>query len=175
MRPASNIVAYRSVDGRILSVYWADGPSGLDDLSGTAGTPPAAGDPVGYYTPHDDTHQIVYRGNDNHLYELYWPNVAPVAGWNLTASAGAPPAVGTPARSTHAPSNVKHVIYRSADGGMHQLWWVPGGGAPTWVNLTSLAGAPPAADGPAAFATDTPWLAHAAYRGNNGHIYEIMW
>jgi len=170
-----NIVAYRSVDGRILSVYWADGPSGLDDLSGTAGTPRAAGDPVGYYTPHDDTHQIVYRGTDNHLYELYWPNVAPVAGWNLTASAGAPPAVGTPSAFYHAPSNVKHVIYRSADGGMHQLWWVPGGGAPTWVNLTSLASAPPAADGPAAFATDTPWLAHAAYRGNNGHIYEIMW
>jgi hypothetical protein len=26
-----------------------------------------------------------------------------------------------------------------------------------------------------AFATDTPWLADAAYRGNDGHVYEIMW
>jgi hypothetical protein len=43
------------------------------------------------------------------------------------------------------------------------------------VNLTALAGAPQAVDGPAAFATDAPWLAHAAYRGNDGHIYEIMW
>ena len=85
-----NIVVYRSTAGEIRRVYWSDGPSGLDELSGVAGTPAAAGDPVAYYTAHDDTHQVVYLGDDGHLWELYWQGVAPVAGWNLTAPSGAP-------------------------------------------------------------------------------------
>ena len=34
-----NIVVYRSEQNQILGLYWTDGPSGLDDLSGVAGTP----------------------------------------------------------------------------------------------------------------------------------------
>ena len=94
-----NIVAYRSVDGRSERVL-VGRPERARRLVGHGGPPLAASDPVGYYTPHDDTHQIVYRGTDNQIYELYSPGVAPVAGWNLTASAGAPPAVGTPSAST---------------------------------------------------------------------------
>ena len=173
----ANIVVYRSVEGDILSVYWADGPSGLDNLSGVAGTPPAAGDPVAYYTVHNDTHQVVYRGTDGHLYELHWAGVAPVVGWDLTAVAGAPAAVGTPAAYYSAGTNTKHVIYRDADGGLHELWWVPGAaGIPAHVDLiAAYAAAPPAAGDPRAFTIEGPNTQHVVYRGTDQHIYEMRW
>ena len=170
-----NIVVYRSTAGEILSVYWSDGPSGLDELSAVAGTPAAVGDPVAYYTAHDDTHQVVYLGDDGHLWELYWPGVAPVAGWNLTAPSGAPAAVGTPAAYYSAGTNTKHVIYRSADGQLHELWWVPGGGTPAHVNITASYCAPAAADRPVAFTVDGPNTQHVAYRATDNHIYEVRW
>jgi hypothetical protein len=170
-----NIVVYRSVQGDILSVYWADGPSGLDNLSGVAGTPLAAGDPVAYYTAHDDTHQVIYRGGDGHLYELYWAGVAPVVGWDLTALAGAPTAADNPAAYYSAGTHTKHVIYRSTDGGLHEIWWVPGGGIPAHVDLSAVYGAPPAADRPAAFTVEGPNTQHVVYRGTNQHLYEVRW
>jgi hypothetical protein len=170
-----NLVVYRCVDGHIRSIYWSDGPSGLDDLSGFAGTPLAAGDPIAYYTAHDDTYQVVYRAGDGHLYELYWPGVAPVAGWDLTAVSGAPAAVGNPAAYYSAGTNTKHVMYRSADGRLHELWWVPGVGTPAHVDLTEFAAAPLADDDPAAFTVEGPNSQHVAYRGADGHIYEIRW
>ena len=170
-----NIVVYRGANGHILSLYWSDGPSGLDDLSGFARTPPAAADPVAYYTPHDDTHQVVYPGNDGHLWELYWPGVAPVVGWDLTAQAGGPAAVGRPAAYYSAGTHTKHVIYRSADGRLHEIWWTPGGGTPAHVDLTQAYGAPPGADRPAAFTVEGPNTQHVAYRGTNNHIYEVLW
>ena len=83
-----NIVVYRATNGRIMSVYWQNGPSGLDDLSGTAGTPAAASDPAAYYTAHNDTHQIVYRAANGHLYELYWVGVHTVVGLGSHRSHG---------------------------------------------------------------------------------------
>jgi len=170
-----NIVVYRSAAGEILSVYWSDGPSGLDELSGVAGTPPAATDPVAYYTAFNDTHQIVYCATDGHLYELYWPGVVPVIGWDLVANSNAPAAVGTPAAYYSAGTNTKHVVYRSADNRLHELWWVPGENNPHHVDLTDFAAAPPAADRPAAFTVEGPNTQHVAYRASDDDIYEIRW
>jgi hypothetical protein len=170
-----NIVVYRSGDGHVRSLYWSSGPVGQDDLSGFAGTPMAAADPVAYYTPHNDTHQIVYRSANGHLYELYWQGAAPVSGWDLTVPAGAPAATGNPAAYYSAGTNTKHVIYRSADGRLHEIWWVPGGGVPAHVDLTAFAGAPLAVDEPAAFTVEGLNTQHVAYRGPNGHIYEMLW
>jgi catechol 2,3-dioxygenase-like lactoylglutathione lyase family enzyme len=135
----------------------------------------AAADPVAYYTPHNDTHQIVYRSANGHLYELYWQGAAPVSGWDLTVPAGAPAATGNPAAYYSAGTNTKHVIYRSADGRLHEIWWVPGGGVPAHVDLTAFAGAPLAVDEPAAFTVEGLNTQHVAYRGPNGHIYEMLW
>ena len=172
-----NIVVYRAVDGRILGLYWANGPSGLDDLSGTAGTPPAAGDPFAYYTAHNDTHQVVYRANDSHLYELYWPGVAPVIGWDFTEPFGVPAASERLAAYYDPGTNVKHVISRYENGRLHDLWWGPGGGGVPGVDLTEFAGAPTAADRPAAFIVERPNTNthHVAYRGTDKHIYEVLW
>lgn len=167
-----NIVVYRATDGRVLSVYWNNGPSGLDNLSGTAGMPTAASDPAAYYTAHNDTHQIVYRAGNGHLYELYWVGVAPVAGWDLTAAAGAPAAAGNPSAYYVAGENTKHVIYRSSDGRLHEIWWHPGA-APGYSDLTAFAGAPPAGDSPAGFTENG--RQHVAYRGTDNRIYEVRW
>ena len=167
-----NIVVYRGTNGHILSVYWQNGPSGLDDLSGFAGTPAADSDPVAYYTAHNDTHQIVYRAANGHLYELYWVGVAPVVGWDLTAATGAPAAVGNPSAYYVGAENTKHVIYRSSDGRLHEIWWYPGQ-APGYGDLTAFAGAPLAAENPAGFTENG--RQHVAYRGTDARIYEIRW
>ena len=158
-----NIVPYRAADGRILSVYWADGPSGLDDLSGTAGTPRAASDPVAYHLPNGDVHQVFYTGQDGHVYELYWFGVAPVAGWSPSADAGAPTASGRVAAYYSTGTNRKHVVYRSGDGRLHDVSWTPGS-PPEHLDLTAFAGAPLAADVPAAFTVEGPNTQHVAFR-----------
>jgi len=172
---AENIVIYRSGNGHIRSLYWTMGAVGHDDLSGFAGTPPAVSDPFAYYTAHDDTQQIVYLGDDGHLWELYWRGNAPVAGWDLTAVSGAPAAAGVPAAYYSAGINTKHVIYRSVDGRLHAIKWVPGRGTPTHVDLTAFAGAPLALGPAAAFTVEGPNTQHVAYRGPNDQIYEVIW
>ena len=92
-----NHVAYRASDGHVRGLYWNAGPEGHEDLSGTAGAPNAAGDPVAYYLPQHDMHQITYRAVDHHLWEVYCVGEAPVAAWDLTVSASAPPADSDPA------------------------------------------------------------------------------
>jgi hypothetical protein len=169
-----NIVAYRSANGHINTLYWTTGAVGHDDLSGFAGTPAAAGEPVGYYTAYNDTHQIVYRAGNGHIYELYWAGSAPVTGWDLMPS-GAPPATGNPSAYYSAGTNTKHVFYRSADGHLHEIWWVPGGGTPAHVDVTAAYNAPLAADRPAGFTVEGPNTQHMAYRGNDNHIYEVIW
>ena len=62
-------------------------------------------------------------------------------GRDISARAGAPAAAGDPVAYYSAGTNTKHVVYRSADGRLHDLRWVPGG-VPTHVDLTTVAGAP---------------------------------
>jgi hypothetical protein len=73
-----------------------------------------------------------------------------------------------------AGTNTKHVFYATTDGQLHEIWWVPGGGTPAYVNLTERFGAPPAADWPAAFTVEGPNTQHVAYRGTDNHIYEVI-
>jgi len=162
------------VDNQIHSIYWSDGPAGHDALSAFANTPKASGDPVAYYIAQDDVHQITYRGEDGHLHELWSIAANPVVGWNLTGSAGAPPSDSDPAAFFNAATNTKHVIYRSVDGRLNELSWTPGAGAPTHVDLTTASGAPLASQTPTAFAVPMKNTKHLVYRGQQGHIYEIV-
>jgi catechol 2,3-dioxygenase-like lactoylglutathione lyase family enzyme len=172
---ATNIVAFRGTDGHIRSLYWGAGAVGQDDLSGFAGTPPAAGDPFAWFTPVEDTHRIVYRAANGHLYELAWPNVAPVSGRDLTALSGAPPAAGNVSGGYNPGDNTQHVIFRSGNGGLHELWHFLGEAAVHHENLSAAYGAPAAADRPVYYATPRAPNQHVAYRGTNGHIYELLW
>ena len=173
--PGVNIVVYRSEHNQILSLHWTDGPTGLDDLSGVAGTPPAAGEPFGYYTPHDDMHQVVYRARDGHLWELSWTGAAAVVGRDSTSLSGAPPATGNPVAYYNAGRNTKHVIYGSAHILLNDISWTAGS-LPGHLDLTEAAAAFPATDRLAAFTVEGPNdTQHVAYRGLNNHIYEVVW
>ena len=174
---ATSIVVFRGTDGRIRSLYWGpDGAVGQDDLSGSAGTPNAAGEPFAWYTAADDTHRVAYRGTDNQVWLLSWPNVAPVSGRNATQLAGAPPAAGDLSGGYNQGDDTHHVIYRSADGGLHELWHFTGEAGVHWSDLTAAYGAPPAADRPMYYSTAprTPHQ-HVAYRGTDAHIHELLW
>ena len=149
-------------------------PAGSTTSRASPARSAAAGEPFGYYTAHDDMHQVVYRAQNGHLWELYWPGAAPVAGRDLTWLSGAPAATGNPVAYYSAGTNTKHVIYRSADGRLHEIWWTAGG-APGHVDLTEAAAAPPAADRPAAFTVEGPNTQHVVYRGPDNHIYEVVW
>lgn len=171
-----NIVLYRGTDRHIHSMYWTTGAVGHDNLSGFAGSPQAKGDPVAYYTGHNDGHQVTYRSDDGHLHELWWVGNNPVSHWDLTAAAaGAPPGASDPAVYYSAGTNTKHVIYRSADGHLNEIWWVPGGGIPAYIDITLRAFAPAAADKPTAFTVEGPNSQHVVYRGTDGQIHEIRW
>jgi hypothetical protein len=172
---ATNIVAFRGTDAHIRTLYWGSGAVGQDDLSGVAGAPTAAGDPFAWFTPAEDMHRIVYRAANGHIHELFWPNVAPVRGRDLTALSGAPPAVGNVSGGYNPGDNTQHVIFRSADGRLHELWHLLGEAAVHHEDLTAAYGAPPAADRPVYYATARVPNQHVAYRGTNAHIYELLW
>ena len=171
-----NIIVYRGVDGHIRDIYWTGGdPLGHEDVSGFCGAPNAASDPVGGYSAPHDARGIVYRDVDDHLIEIYSAGNGPAAWWDLTAVAGAPPASGKPAVYNSVSTNTRHVIFRSADGHLNELWWTPGGGAPAHVDLTLRALAPLAAVSPTAFTVEGPNTQHVAYRGVDNGIHEIRW
>ena len=119
-----NIVAYRSVDGRILSVYWAEGPAGSTTCQGRPAhhSPPA----TRWATTRRTTTPTRSSTAASTITSTSCTGPVPRP---LPAGTSPPPPGRRPRPGTrafyHAPSNVKHVIYRSADGGMHQLWWDP--------------------------------------------------
>lgn len=63
-------------DGHIRAHYWSTGATGHDNLSAAAGSPAAAGDPHAFFTPHDQAHQVHFRGTVGHIHAL----AAPCAG-----------------------------------------------------------------------------------------------
>jgi hypothetical protein len=173
---STNIVAFRGTDGNIRSLYWGPaGTVGQDDLSGFAGTPEASGEPFAWFTASEDTHRIVYRATNNHIYELFWNGVAPVQGRDLTALSGAPLATDNITGGHNPGDNTHHVIFRSGDNKLHELWYYPGDATVHHEDLTAAYGAPPAADRPFYYASHGAPNQHVAYRGTDGHIYELLW
>ena len=90
-------VAYRGTDNHIHQLWWsvAEGWH-FGDLTNAIGAPAAdsRGDPDGYVLDADGTQHVVYRGTDNHIYELWWcPASCWSPGWHwgdLTGWIGAP-------------------------------------------------------------------------------------
>jgi hypothetical protein len=152
-----NFAVHRSAsDGHIRSLNWLDdvGEPGLDDLSGVAGTPAAKGDPVGYYTAHDDTVQIVYHGGDEgHLYELTRRECA-VVGWDITPRVPKP--TGTLAAYYNAGTGTKRELPPPTTSAT-RIWWVPGERRERKIDLTAKpTGSRSARFQPAAFTVTAP-------------------
>jgi hypothetical protein len=167
-----NWVIYRSADHHIRGLAWKFGGTIADDLSGVASAPPPAGDPVGYYTAHDDTHQVIYRDAHQDLWELFWQGSATVQARNLTASTpGAVAATGTPAAYYSAGTNTHHVIYRTELGLLHDIGWQTRNSTPQLSDRTIVHAPSPSAR-LAGFTVEGPNTQHVAYRGDDNHIHE---
>src|SRR5262245_49986668 len=102
-------VVYRGTDLHIYELWWGP-PSSWSpgwhwgNLTGWIGAPTlAAGNPAGYVVNADGTQHVIYRGDDDHIYELWWDGTqcSQTTCWHwgdLTASSGAPTlAAGDPA------------------------------------------------------------------------------
>ena len=170
-------VVYRGEDGHIheLSLPRTGPPWELADLTELTGAPDAAGDPAAYLTDFDGTARVVYRGEDEHIHEL-WLRPSEDSNWrhgDLTQLTGAPDAAGDPAAYLTDFDGTARVVYRGEDGHIHELWYPASTRQWGLGDLTELTGAPDAAGDPAAYLTDFDGTARVVYRGEDGHIHEL--
>jgi hypothetical protein len=175
-----HIVAYRGTDKHIHTIYWTGaGAPGHDNLSGSAQAPQAVGDPFAYYIARYDSHQVLYRSSDGHIHELFWIGQAPVTHVDLTARVGVPAAASDPVGYYSAGLNRKRVVYRSQDGHLHEISWIPGDSKPpVHIDVTqeALALDSLAVDKPTAFefVEGSNYHQYIVYRGAEGRIFEIL-
>jgi hypothetical protein len=117
-------VVYRGTDGNIYELWWDSVNGwGIGNLTGTVGTPLAAGDPCGYAFEGTATQHVVYRGVDGHIWELWWDAANGWGGGSLTNTTGAPMAAGDPIGYVLAADSTQRVMYRAVDGHI----WSSGG------------------------------------------------
>jgi hypothetical protein len=171
-------VFYCSGDGNIHEL-WAGNKWQFKNISEEASAPSATGSPAVYATGASRFKHVVYRGVDGHIHELFAGDA-----WQfntITIQANAPQAAGDPFGyttfdSTTGRMDVQHVVYRGVDEHIHELF-----AGDSWQHndLTSLVGAPHAADDPVAYTTNDYGFGviddqHIVYRGVDGHIHELF-
>jgi hypothetical protein len=139
------------------------------DLSTQAGAPAADyRAQMAPYVRSDGVNAVVYKGLDNHIYELaLYPD-----GWgvgDLTAQVGAPLADFGPAPYVRS-DGFSAVVYKGFDNHIYELALYPDG----WGvgDLTAQFGAPPSAGTPTPYVRSDGFNA-VVYSGSNGHIYEL--
>jgi hypothetical protein len=171
-----NAVVYRGLDNHIYELWLPDGGLTwrLEDLTEIAGAPHAAGDPAAYVRS-DQVNSIVYRGQDNHVYELFLPmNADPVFGffpWNfgdLSAIAGGLITPGNPAGYVRW-DKVNSVVCRGFNHRIFELSLPLG--ATVW-QLNALPGAALAQGDPAGYRR-LDFFNAVVYRGFDNHVYEL--
>jgi hypothetical protein len=153
---------------------WHDG----GNLTAIAGAPVlAVGTPAGYAFEAAYTQHVYCRGTDGNIHELRWATAT--GGWHYwgrpTELAGAPLAAGDPAGYAFDAQDTEHVVYRGADGHVHELWRISGG---AWHHndLTARTGAPLAATDPIGYVFDYfTRTQHVAYTSADRHVVELSW
>ncbi|MGH2885902.1 MAG: hypothetical protein ACRDPA_24950, partial [Solirubrobacteraceae bacterium] len=157
-----------------IELYYRLEPSWRrQDLTQTSKAPPAAGDPVCYSWDLDGTDNVVYRGTDDHIHQLTFDGVA--WHWTDVTQAADPPPTSTvatdPAAYTFDQDRSQHIVYRGADGHIHELW-----SSGTWHHhdLTVAApNAPLAASKPFGYVWRQDDSQHVVYRGHDNSIHEL--
>lgn len=165
-------VVYRTTAGRLHELWWTPtGAVGHGDLSGLSDAPRPAGDPAAYVDTTRTENIVVFRAADQRIHSIYWA-AGPVGHDDLSGFTGSPPAAGEPAAYYRAEDDSHQVVYRATDGRLCEIWWARGSNA-SWWDLSTPAGAPPAASDPSTyFAAGTK---HVVYRSADGHLHEIWW
>jgi hypothetical protein len=116
---------YLGADNQVHEIWYRKGKNWSygNALSQMAGAPPAASVPFGYAWESDDTQHVIYRGGDNQVHELWqrkgkkWEY-----GGALSLKTGGSPAQGNVAGFAWEHDRSQHVLYRGADGYIHELW-----------------------------------------------------
>jgi hypothetical protein len=142
--------------------------SGVTDLSGS--WPAVVGNPTAYDFPALMTHNVVYRGTDNHVHGLWWVG-AGVGHDDLSGLAQAPNAAGNPFGFISPAYGVQNVVYRATDGDVHGLYWSTG--AVGHDDLSHLGQAPNAAGDPVAYFINGQVGTAIIYRGVDGHLHRL--
>jgi len=119
--------------------------------------------------PHRTQH-VCYIGNDSHIHEI---GFAFRVGWkhtNLGALLRTPQPQGKISGYSYSGDNSQHIILRSNDGQIHELYHVT-----EWrhVDLGRKIGAPMAAGNPFGYEFPGDNSQHIVYRGNDNHIHEL--
>jgi hypothetical protein len=144
------------------------------DLTTLLGTSGATGAAAASIFDAQGTQHVVYRDTQDHVVELWWDGTT---GWHasdLTIASGAPVAAGDPMAYVFDAEGTQHVVFRSADGHIRELWW---GQATGWqsTDLTSRSEAPVASGDPHGYVLDSEGTQHVVYRAADNHVYELWW
>ncbi len=166
-------VLFRGADNHIHEIYYQK-QSGWkhSSISARAGASLASGDPFGYTFHVFKSQQVVYRGQDNHINELYWVQSG---GWRtskLTVRANAPTSAGDPSAYIFRDQN--NVIYRGSDNHIHCLNYTT---TTDWkhIDLSARMNAPPANSNPSGLQYHVYNSQHVFYVAHDGHIQEFYW
>ena len=123
------------------------------------------GDPIGYAT---DVPRMVYRGVDNHIYELaIYPSTGSWGLFDMTGVPGAVEAAGDPMGYL---GQVPRVVYRGVDNHLHELAIYPATGSWGDFDMTGVPGAPPPAGDPKGYFAQTP---RVVFRASTRPVFEM--
>jgi len=175
-------VVYRGSDNQIHELFRsAEGRWDHKNLSSATKAPNAAGRPVAFASDDPAGQHIVYRTEEGALVDLYRRNDKRDAEWHfndLTAEAGAPKAAGNPCgylerAGATGTTTTHHVIYRSSDGHVHELYVGDRPGKWSHNDLTAEARGPQAAGDPSAYREQKENVQHVFYRSKEGAVIDL--
>jgi Zinc dependent phospholipase C len=160
-------------DGHLHEFYRLLGTTawGHGDITAAAGAPPAG--PGALTSWVDSVYQhVVYISADGHIRELWFAlGPGPWQSRDVTAATSAPPALPG-ALTSWVDSAYQHVVYISADGHVHQLYFRLGAGPWLANDLTAMLGAPQAIPGGLTSWVDGRYQ-HIAFFSADGHVREL--
>jgi hypothetical protein len=169
---ATFVTAYRSTTNRVITRRRVVPPNigfSWQDLTSASGVPAlAAGKPFGVIGL-DGIEDVVFRGTNNRIYEIYRQTNGTYGWGDLLDGTGAPLAAGDPSAIVMSDGSY-HVFYRGQDAHVHELLWV-GAGHVAHDDLTARAGAGLAGGDPVVYGFGGE--RHVVYKGTNANVYEL--
>ena len=147
----------------------------MNDLTAEANAPEAAGGPDAYYWTDNKTAHVFYRGTDDGIHELFRTSDSKWGHNDVTTAAKAPKAAGDPVGYAEEGNKTQHVVYRTGEGGLVELYSKQGEAAGWRMrDLTMETKAPKAAGDPDGFYWRGNKSQHVLYRGSDDSIQELF-